>query len=72
MLPGDASGTLSQSQSDAMRKKTGQCSERGLAASVGKAVFFFRLKVILPEGEGLSGRSELWQRTFSGGPSRQS
>jgi len=29
-----------------------------------EAVFFFRLKLNLPEGEGLSGRSELWQRTF--------
>jgi hypothetical protein len=37
-----------------------------------KAVFFFRLSVILPEGEGLSGRSEPWQRTVSSGPSRQS
>ena len=40
--------------------------------SAAEAVFFFRLKLNLAEGEGPSGRSELWQRTVSGGPSRQS
>jgi hypothetical protein len=36
-----------------------------------KAVFFFRLKLTLPEGEGPASRSKLWQETVTGGPSRQ-
>ena len=36
-----------------------------------RGVFFFRSKLILPEGEGPAGRSKLWQETVTGGPSRQ-
>ena len=36
-----------------------------------RGVFFFRSKLILPEGEGPAGRSKLWQETVTGGPSRR-
>ena len=36
---------------------------RWLAARRRKAVFFFRSKLTLPEGEGPASRSKLWQGT---------
>src|SRR5260370_31901760 len=36
-----------------------------------KAVFFFRSKLTLPEGEGPASRWKFWQETVTGGPSPQ-
>jgi hypothetical protein len=38
---------------------TGQCLGLGARARLRKAVFFFRSKLTLPEGEGPASRSEL-------------
>src|ERR1017187_3761253 len=38
---------------------TGQCPEWGARARLRKAVFFFRSKLTLPEGEGPASRSKL-------------